>query len=316
MHRHDLQRWQHDHHFGVIARGAERRTRSVVLITAVMMVIEIAAGTIYGSMALLADGWHMATHVAAFGITLSAYQYARRHARSPRFSFGTGKVSVLGGFASAVALAIVALYMGVESLSRFFNPHEIHYREAIVVAVAGLAVNVVCGVILHERDDHADHAHAHAHADHNLRAAYFHVLADALTSVLAIAALTAGKYSGWVWLDPLIGLVGAGVITRWALGLLRETSSVLLDANVDGVTRERVRDALQRDGETLVSDLHLWHVGAGHVSASISLVTAHPREPSYYKALLSQIPGLSHVLIEVNACPGEPCAPRQMQASQ
>jgi len=314
MHRHNLEQWQHDHQFGVAARGAERRTRAVIMITAVMMLVEIVAGSAYGSMALLADGWHMATHVAAFGITLFAYRYARRHAQSPRFSFGTGKVSVLGGFASAVALAIVALYMGVESLARFFNPHEIHFREAIAVAVAGLAVNVICGFILHQSDLHE--AHEHGHHDHNLRAAYFHVLADALTSVLAIAALLAGTYSGWVWMDPVIGLVGAGIITRWSLGLLRDTSSVLLDANVDGGTRERVREALQADGETLVTDLHLWHLGAGHVSASISLVTANPRDPSFYKALLKNISDLSHVLIEVNPCAGEPCAPGRLHAAR
>jgi len=314
MHRHDLEQWRHEHHFASTAHGAERRTRIVVLITAAMMVVEIVAGSIYGSMALLADGWHMATHVAAFGITLFAYRYARRHSQSPRFSFGTGKVSVLGGFASAVALAIVAIYMAAESLARFFNPHEIHFNEAIVVAVAGLAVNVVCGFILHESQDHD--RQDHVHHDHNLRAAYFHVLADALTSVLAIGALAVGRYSGWVWLDPAIGLVGAVIITRWSWGLLRDTSAVLLDANVDGGTRERVREALQADGETLVTDLHLWYVGGGHISASISLVTSHPQDPSNYKAMLRGVADLAHVLIEVNRCEGEPCAPDRVAAAR
>ena len=232
MHIYTLERWRHNHRFHRPDDGNERSTRRVMLLTIAMMIVEIAGGMIYGSMALLADGWHMGTHAVALGISAAAYRFARRHADSPHFSFGTGKVGDLGGFASAVVLAVVALLMAVESVERLLSPRPIQFNEAIAVAVAGLAVNVVSALLLrdHEADDHD---RGHHHHDHNLKAAYLHVLADALTSLLAIVALLAGKGFGWVWMDPLMGVVGAAIITRWSWGLLRDTGRVLLDRDVD-----------------------------------------------------------------------------------
>lgn len=309
MHSHSLEQWQHSHDFSADHRHAERNTTRVMALTAVMMLVEIIAGSTLGSMALLADGWHMATHVAAFGIALFAYRYARSNAHNPRFSFGTGKVSVLGGFASAVALGVVALVMALESLMRMLEPHAIHYNEAIAVAVLGLVVNLVSGLLLHDHHDH-DHAHEHEHHhhDHNLRAAYLHVLADALTSVFAIVALLAGKYFGWSWLDPIMGIVGAIVIARWCYGLVGDTSHILLDGNVDDATKAAIRSAIEGDADNRVADLHVWHLGQQHLSAAVSLVTHHPQAPEYYKNLLGDIPHLAHVLVEVNPCHGEPCA--------
>lgn len=236
MHLQDVRRWQHTHRFTSDSASAEQSATRVMLLTAGMMLVEIVAGMLFGSMALLADGWHMATHVAAFGITLFAYRYARSHADNPRFTFGTGKVSVLGGFASAVALAVVALVMALESVLRMVEPQEIRFNEAIGVAAIGLLVNLVCGMLLHGHHDHDVHADCdhdgHHHHDHNLRAAYLHVVADALTSVFAIVALVSGKYFGWVLLDPLMGLVGAAVISRWAWGLVRDTGHILLDGQL------------------------------------------------------------------------------------
>jgi cation diffusion facilitator family transporter len=295
----------------------------VILITAVMMLAEIAAGMFYGSMALLADGWHMATHVAAFGITLFAYRYARRHADNPRYSFGTGKVGVLGGFASAIALAMVALIMVIESLMRVFEPHDIRFDEAIVVAIAGLAVNIVCGFMLHESHDHDDdhdHDHQHAHQraagdrDHNLHAAYLHVVADALTSVLAILALLAGKLQGWVWLDPLTGIVGAAVIARWSWGLVRDSGQILLDGSADEATCSAIRHAIESDADNRISDLHVWHLGPGSYCVSVAVITHDPREPEHYKKLLEAIPRLGHLLVEVNVCADASSCPHQDQA--
>jgi cation diffusion facilitator family transporter len=284
-----------------------------MVLTATMMVVEIVAGVWFGSMALLADGWHMGTHVAAFGIALFAYRYARTHADSPRFAFGTGKVSALGGFASAVALVVVALVMAMESVLRMIEPKPIHFNEAIGVAVAGLLVNLVCGLMLHGRLVHGeghDHGHderGHEHQDHNLRAAYLHVLADALTSVLAIVALVFGKYFGWVWMDPAMGLAGAAVITKWSHGLVRDTSGFLLDGAVDGDIKAAIRAAIEGDSDNLIADLHVWHLGPHDLSATLSVVTHHPHPPEYYKRLLSGIRNLSHVLVEVNAVEGRSC---------
>ena len=222
MHIHSLDRWQHQHDFGFIHEKGEQRTRQVLVITAITMVVEIIAGSMFGSMALLADGWHMGTHTAAFAITIFAYRYSRKHAENREFTFGTGKVSVLGGFASAIALAVVALFMGFESVHRFFTPPRIQFNQAIIVAVIGLAVNLICAFLLQGRHDHGhdhhhhdrNHDHEHHHHDLNLRGAYLHVLADALTSVLDIAALTFGKFFGWNCLDPLMGVVGALVMSQ------------------------------------------------------------------------------------------------------
>lgn len=304
MHIHTLAQWQHPHDFAGDFDRAEKNTTRVVLLTSAMMVVEIVAGTLFGSMALLADGWHMGTHVAAFGITLFAYRYARRHADNPRFAFGTGKVGVLAGFASAVALAVVALVMALESVVRMVEPQPIHYNQALGVAAVGLLVNLICGLLLHE---HHGHDGEHPQHDHNLRAAYLHVLADALTSVFAILALSAGKAFGWAWLDPVTGLIGAGVITRWAYGLLRETGYILLDAAVDERTRAEIRQAIEQDGDNRIADLHVWYVGPRHCSAGLSVVTHFPKEPDHYRHLLQGIPHLAHVLVEVNQCHGAPC---------
>ncbi|MBE9099188.1 CDF family Co(II)/Ni(II) efflux transporter DmeF [Vacuolonema iberomarrocanum] len=342
MHIYTLDQWQHSHDFAIAQTQAEKRTKIVLLLTAITMVVEIAAGTVFGSMALLADGWHMATHVAAFAITVFAYAYARRHAHDPKYTFGTGKVSVLGGFTSAVALGVVAFIMAMESIGRFFDPHTIRFNEAIYVAVIGLAVNLISAWLLgdhhdhahhhgshgHGHHDHADHSHGHHghdhahhdhesdehsdhdetdHRDHNLQAAYIHVLADALTSVLAIVALFSGKYLGWVWMDAVMGLVGAAVISRWAYGLVRDTGVILLDGAADNKTRRAIASAIESDMDNRVADLHVWNVSPYHLSAMVVLVTHFPQPPDHYKHLLEGIPALSHVVIEVNSCHGEPC---------
>ncbi|MEX1317207.1 MAG: CDF family Co(II)/Ni(II) efflux transporter DmeF [Synechococcaceae cyanobacterium] len=313
MHHHDLQPWRHAHDFREDRSRAERNTRIVMLLTAVTMAAEIVAGSVYGSMALLADGWHMATHVAAFGITIVAYRYERRHAGDPRFSFGTGKVGVLGGYTSAVALGVVAALMALESLERFVLPQAIQFDEAIAVAAIGLLVNVISALLLRDHDDHAHgtgHSHTHHHPhqqDQNLRAAYVHVLADALTSVLAIVALTAGRVLGWIWLDALMGLVGAAVIAKWAWGLLRDTGVILLDGSVSGSIRRAISEALETDRDTRISDLHVWHITPSRLAAAIAVVTHEPQEPAHYKALLQDIPGLVHMTVEVNPCRGASC---------
>ena len=310
MHTHKLEHWQHEHDFSVLHEHGERRTLQVLLLTATMMIVEVVAGVIYGSMALLADGWHMGTHAAAFMITVFAYRYARRHSASPAFAFGTGKVSVLGGFASAVALAVVALIMMAESAQRLFTPHVIHFNEAIGVAVLGLIINIISALLLQDDHDHETHNHHHAHAhghDHNLKAAYLHVLADALTSVLAIIALTSGKYLGWNWLDPVMGMVGAVVITRWSYGLLRETGPVLLDESIDEQYRALIRQRIEDDADNRVTDLHVWKVGPTHYAVILSLVTQYPKPPEHYKALLADLDRLSHITVEANQCAGGPC---------
>lgn len=314
MHSHTLDEWKHSHDFSLDTREGERRTRLVVLLTATMMVVEIAAGYLFGSMALLADGWHMGTHVAALAISLFAYRYARRHADNPAYSFGTGKVSALGGFASAVALAVVALLMGMESIHRLLVPETIQFDQAILVASIGLLVNLVSAWLLQGGHAHSHHHHGpadahdhHHHHDHNLRAAYLHVIADALTSLLAIVALFAGKYFHWVWMDACMGLVGAALITRWGYGLLQETSGVLLDGAPDRDRLTRVRDAIESDADTRVVDLHVWQLGPRSYGAIVSLVTHQPRDPQHYKALLGDFAELRHVTVEVNRCRGEPC---------
>jgi len=315
MTEHNISHWQHSHHFSGSNPDGERNTFYVLLLTVVTMVAEIVAGVWYGSMALLADGWHMGTHVAAFLITLFAYRYARRHADNPAYSFGTGKVNVLGGFASAVALAVVALVMLVESVVRVFEPHAIQFDQAILVALLGLAVNLVSALLLkdHHHHDHGHHGHAHhdhdhhddhSHSghDHNLRAAYLHVLADAMTSVLAIAALLGGKYLGLNWLDPLMGIVGALIISRWAIGLVKQSAPVLLDASINDQQRAAIRQTIEQDGDNQVADIHIWKVSGNDYAAIISLVTHQPRHTDHYKALLSPFSQLTHITIEVNEC--------------
>jgi cation diffusion facilitator family transporter len=314
MHSHSLDPWTHDHvYLGAKHARNERRTWFVVVLTAVMMVGEIVAGILFGSMALLADGWHMATHAAALGIAALAYLFARRQARNSHFTFGTGKFGDLAAFASAVILGIVAIQIAFESFERLVNPVAIAYREAIAVAVLGLAVNLVSAFLLREEhDDHHhghahghshghDHAHAHHHRDNNLRAAYVHVLADAATSVLAIAALLTAAYLQWTWADPVVGIVGAAVIASWAVGLVRSSGSVLLDVNNDRKLEGLIRQRLETRGDR-VTDLHLWQIGPGHRAAVISLISDDPLPPSKYKRRLSGLHGLSHVTVEVETC--------------
>jgi len=307
MHIHNLNRWRHDHRFHLEHGHGERSTHRVIALTVTMMVVEIAAGLLFGSMALLADGWHMGTHAVALGITALAYFFARRHADNPRFSFGTGKVGDLGGFASAIVLAVVALIMAGESIQRLVSPLPIRFNEAIAVAVAGLVVNLVSAFWLQEKHDH-DHGHANKeHRDHNLRAAYLHVLADALTSLLAIIALCSGKVFGWVWMDPVMGIVGAVIISRWAWGLLVDTGRILLDRDVDPHIVTEILGRIEAKADNRVSDIHVWRVGANSLSVILSVVTHHPKPPDHYKQLLKGLPEIEHVTVEVIACEGESC---------
>jgi cation diffusion facilitator family transporter len=321
MHSHSLDPYTHSHVF--LGRGhdaRERRTWAVVGLTTATMVAEIVGGTWLGSMALVADGWHMSTHAAALGIAALAYRFARVHAHDPRFTFGTGKFGDLAAFASAIILGLVALLIGAESVTRLLNPVPIAFGQAIPIAVLGLAVNVASVWLLHDDHGHGGHGHSrgghshgghshggHAHGGHdtNFRAAYVHVLADALTSVLAIGALVGGLWLGLTWLDPVMGLVGTVVILAWSWTLLRSAGLVLLDAVPAPTAAAEIRGRLERDGDR-VSDLHLWQVGPGHRAAVIALVSDRPRPPAYYKQLLEGIGGLSHVTVEVQQCPGHP----------
>ena len=327
MHGQSLHAWQHRHVFlGGKHERHERRTWAVVALTAAMMVAEIVGGTIYGSMALVADGWHMSTHAGAIALAAIAYRLARRHADDARFSFGTGKFGELAGFTSAVILGVIALMIGYESVLRLFAPVPISFEQAIFIAVIGLAVNLFTAWLLydddhhhhhgvdddhhhhahddHHHDHHADDGHHHGHADardHNLRAAYFHVLADAMTSVLAIAALLAGRLYGWNFMDPLMGVVGAIVIALWSLGLIRSAGAVLVDMVPNKRLETSVRRHLEVDGDR-ISDLHLWRLGPGHHAVIVAVVSDRPQAPGAYKARLASIAGLSHVTVEVHAC--------------
>jgi cation diffusion facilitator family transporter len=345
MHTHSIEPWTHHHAFlGAQHQRNERRTWMVVALTAAMMVAEIIGGSLFGSMALVADGWHMSTHAGALAIAGFAYLFARRHAHDPRFTFGTGKLGELAAFTSAVILALIALLIAYESVQRILSPVPISFTEAIPIAVVGLAVNLLSAFLLHgDHDHHHDHGrehhdhdhghhdhahhdhdhghghHQHAHHDHhhdhghhhhahhahahdtNLRAAYLHVLADALTSVLTIAALLAAFYYGWVWMDPAVGIVGACVILSWSVSLIRSAGMTLLDMVPEAELASRIREKLEVGGDR-VTDLHLWRVGPGHTAVVGSIVTDDPRDPSVYKAKLEGLPRLSHVTIEVHIC--------------
>ena len=329
MHSHSIDEWTHEHVFlGTDHDRNEKRTWLVVGLTAVMMVAEIGGGMLYGSMALLADGWHMSTHAAAIAIAALAYRYARRNARNPSFAFGTGKVGDLAAFASAIVLAMIAALIAYESFLRIIAPTTIAYGEAIAIAVLGLGVNLASAWLLrddhhHRHDHHHEHHHdhhddadAHAHhghahhppapkrsTDNNLRAAYLHVLTDAATSVLAIAALLTARTFGWVWIDPVVGIIGAAVIAVWAFGLMRDAGSVLLDVVPDRHMAAGIRERLEAAGDR-ISDLHLWRVGPGHQAAVVSIVTDRPQAPSVYKQRLRDVHGLSHVTVEVEPCGG------------
>ncbi|WP_350976340.1 CDF family Co(II)/Ni(II) efflux transporter DmeF [Shewanella sp. AC34-MNA-CIBAN-0136] len=370
------EKYIHQHNFTSVNEQNVKRTWYVLIITVITMAVEVIAGTIYGSMALLADGWHMGTHAAAFCITLFTYSYAKKHANSDKFSFGVGKVGVLGGYTSAIALAIVAIIMLVESLHRLWSPIEIQFNQSILVAIVGLVVNIASMFILghehhgHDHGDHKHHSHSHSHShshkhddhklhshehddhkhhsiehhshehddhklhshehddhehhsiehhshehhdhehhshehhngnDHNLKAAYFHVLADALTSVLAICALLVGKFLGWYWLDPIMGVVGAVVITKWALGLMKQTSPILLDENIDEDYQLDIVNTIN-DEQTKVTDIHIWRISADHYSASIAICTSTDTNVESFKHLLNKFDKLSHLTIEVNYC--------------
>jgi|FLOH01.1.fsa_nt_gi cation diffusion facilitator family transporter len=311
MQEEHLARWKHSHSFGQEQkRSGEFRTFIVIAITAAMMVVEIAAGIAFGSMALLADGLHMGSHTVALGINAFAYVYARRHAHNQRYSFGTGKVNTLGGYTGAVLLAVFAALMAWESTRRLIEPVSIAFNQAIFVAVLGLLVNGACVFILgfdHEHDhghSHTDaHSHDHDHGhhhDHNLKSAYLHVMADALTSLLAIFALLIGKYFGMVWMDPLMGIVGAILVARWSIGLLKSTSAILLDEQGPEEIRKLIRESIEQQADNRIVDLHLWTVGPGIYSTIISVVSSSPQNADHYRSLLPGHLTLHHVSIEVH----------------
>ena len=298
----NLEIYKHEHHFNQHkSKAGEKRTWWVILLTIVTMAGEIIAGLLFGSMALLADGLHMASHTTALTISALAYKYARIHAKDKRFSFGTGKVSSLAGFTSAILLAMFALIMVVESIERFINPVSIAFNEAIFVAVIGLIVNVVSVLILNVKEkSQANNQHTHHH-DHNLRAAYLHVLADALTSLLAIIALLAGKLFGLNWMDPLMGIAGAVMVTRWSIGLLKETSRVLLDHQAPDTLVDKVKGLLEKDGQTTITDLHIWSIGSNQYSAAIELVgNNNEKDDKEYIQLIEDIENIVHVTISVH----------------
>lgn len=311
MHTHSVAPWQHPHMFlGARHDRHERRTWLVVGLTGAMMVAEIVGGTIFGSMAVVADGWHMSTHAGALALAALAYRFARRWANDPRFTFGTGKVGELAAFSSAVILAIVAVLIGYEAALRLYAPVHIEFEQATWLAAIGLLVNLASAWLLFDGHTHAHahdhHHHGHEHHEHrtgdtNIRAAYVHVLADALTSVLAIVALLAGRFYGLVWMDPLMALVGVFVILSWSYGLMRTAGAVLLDMNPDRRLEGLVRLRLETGGDR-VSDLHLWQLGPGHVGLIAAVVSDRPKPPAVYKRRLAGLPGLSHVTIEVHAC--------------
>jgi cation diffusion facilitator family transporter len=294
----------HSHVFLGDAHDANaRRTLWVVALTVVMMVGEIAAGYITGSMALLADGFHMATHAGAMAIAAAAYAYARRHAASSAFSFGTGKVGDLGGFASALILGLISIGIGIESLLRLLEPTHVEFATATLIAVVGLLVNIVSALLLsggHHHHHHHDHDHGHDHShghDNNLRSAYVHVLADAVTSILAIGALLAGRYLGWVWLDPAMGIVGALVIARWAMTLMRDTAGVLLD-RTDSHVAEEIRELVEEGGEARITDLHVWRVGPGVCAAIVSVSGSAASDAESIRRRLAPVHEVSHLTVE------------------
>jgi cation diffusion facilitator family transporter len=309
MHTHHIGDWSHDHQFDSGNLAAERGTRLVMWITAAMMIVEIVAGWWFNSMALLADGWHMSSHAVAIGLSAFAYAAARHYANDSRFAFGTWKIEVLGGFASAIFLLVVAVLMVIGSLERLVTPQPIHYREAIIVTVLGFAVNVLCALILSRSNDHqhkSDEAtHAHHH-DLNLKSAYVHVIADAATSILAIIALIGGLLLGWAWLDPAIGILGAVLVAIWAKGLIAQTGNVLLDREMDHPIVDEIRAAIETDadhGDTRIVDLHVWRVGKRAYACALSLVTHDATlTPQRIREQLAQHDEIVHVTTEIHQC--------------
>jgi cation diffusion facilitator family transporter len=300
---------EHQHVFLGSGHSAnERKAWAVIALCSTMMLIEIGGGIAFGSLALVADGLHMSTHAIAMLIAALAYTFARKHASDRRFSFGTGKVGDLAGFSSAIVLALIALLIGYEAVARLLAPVAISFREAIPIAFLGLIVNVVSAWLLGGGDDHYhDRGHAHDHAvqgadrDHNLRAAFIHVAADAVVSILAILGLTAARYLGWLWMDPMMGIVGALVISLWAYALVRDTGRILLDMTPDSALLNRIRRRLEADGDR-IADLHLWRLGPGHLGAILAIVTLRARDTCFYRSLLKSFPSLSHVTVEVINC--------------
>jgi cation diffusion facilitator family transporter len=322
MHTHSLDDFRHSHVFlGDAHERNERKTWAVIGICAAMMVAEIAGGLWFGSVALIADGLHMSTHAGALLIAALAYTYSRRYAEDARLTFGTGKLGDLAAFTSAIALAMIALLIGCESVERLIYPVSIAFNQAIPIAVVGLGVNLLSAFLLRDDHDHhhghanahthdhqhADHDHAdgssHVHSDHNLRAAFVHVMADAAVSVLVIVGLVAGRQFGWVWMDPLMGLVATAVILSWSWTLVRSAGAVLLDVCPEPALARKIASRLEQ-GSDRVSDLHLWRLGPGHLAAVISVVTDQPRDPNHYKKRLGGLTNLSHVTVEVLPCPG------------
>lgn len=317
MHTQNIADYQHAHIYHYSGAETERQTMRVVLLTVGMMAVEIVAGWLFNSMALLADGWHMSTHAVALGISWLAFVAARRYALDRRFAFGAWKIEILGGFVSAVLLAVVALAMVVVSVERLFHPATIQFNQAILVAVVGLLVNLASIFML------TDHSHRRAHpgaspsqdraGNHgnlNLRAAYLHVIADAFTSILAIVALLGGKFMNWTWLDPIMGLVGAVMIGIWTRSLLRETGGILLDRGGDDRLREEIRAAIEVDDDTRISDMHVWKVGQNKYACILALVAEKPYPPEHYKQLLQGFEELAHVTVEANRYPGMRRVPR------
>lgn len=316
MHTENLSHWMHDHVFDTGNDAAERSTRVVMWITAVMMVVEIAAGWSYNSMALLADGWHMSSHAAAIALSAMAYATARRYAKDPRFAFGTWKIEILGGFASAIFLLGVAVMMVVGSVERIVAPQLIQYQEAIVIAMLGLVVNIVCALILGKAHHHGhghSHGHDHSHDRHehhhdlNLKSAYLHVVADATTSVLAIVALFGGWNYGWSWLDPVMGIVGAVLVAAWAKGLIADTGKVLLDREMDHPVVDEIRDLVESGADACdsrLTDLHVWRVGKQVYSCAMTVVTHDATlTPDALHKRLSVHAEIVHATIEVHHCP-------------
>lgn len=319
MHSHDLSEWRHEHVFDSGNAAAERGTRWVMWITLAMMAVEIAASWFYNSMALLADGFHMSSHAVAIGLSAYAYAAARRHANDPRYAFGTWKIEVLGGFASAVFLLVVVALMAWGSIERLIKPEPIHYPEAMAIAVLGLVVNLICAGILGQAHDHGhhhghhhghghdhDHHQGHHHHDLNLKSAYLHVIADAATSVAAIAALAGGWWLGWAWLDPVMGLIGAVLVAVWARGLIAETSRVLLDREMDHPVVDEIREVIAERGaatHTLIADLHVWRVGRATYACAMSVVTHDPAlTPREVRDWLSVHEEIVHATIEIHRC--------------
>jgi len=317
MHTEQRSDWDHDHVFHTSDEAAERSTRVVMWITAITMVVEIAAGWWFNSMALLADGWHMSSHAVAIGLSAFAYATARRYAQDPRFAFGTWKIEILGGFASAIFLLGVAVMMLVGSIDRMISPQPIQYKEAMVVAILGLVVNIVCALILGKAHHH-DHPHGHGHSEHhqdlNLKSAYMHVIADAATSVLAIVALLGGWVFGWSWLDPLMGIVGAVLVTVWAKGLIADTGKILLDREMDHPVVDEIREVVEAgadSGNARITDLHVWRVGKQVYSCAMTVVTDDPSlTPVKVRQRLSVHEEIVHSTIEIHYGLGQPIKPK------